>query len=182
MDITELIRGAQAGNSAAFEQILQKHYDLIYRFAYQWCRNTADAEDITQQVCIKLARNLSQFRFESAFSSWLYRMVINTAKDWRKSQMRHEGDELGNISDELSAPDNAEAHVYLHQILHLLEGMADGYKETVLLVYAEGLTHAEAAKVLTVKESTVSWRLHEIRKQLNSLQGPVSFTQEVQHE
>lgn len=184
MDDSALIRQAQAGDAAAFETLLNTHYDMLYRFAYKWCGSRVDAEDITQQACIKLARSLGQFRFESAFSSWLYRLVINCAKDWFKAQQRHYGDDVnlsdaGSPAEASSAIDSPETSVYLQQILRTLEQMAEGFKETALLVYAEGLTHAEAAKILSVKESTVSWRLHEIRKQLHSLQGPLSFAQEV---
>ena len=180
MDDSALIRQAQAGDATAFEALLNTHYDMLYRFAYKWSGSRVDAEDIAQQACVKLARSLGQFRFESAFSSWLYRLVINCAKDWYKAQHRHHGDEVDDLAYEpASAADSAETSVYLQQILRILEQMAEGFKETALLVYAEGLTHAEAAKILSVKEATVSWRLHEIRKQLYSLQGPISFAQEV---
>ncbi len=180
MDESELIRRAQAGNADAFESLLEARYDTLYRFAFKWCGNKADAEDVAQQACIKLARSITQFRFESKFSSWLYRLVINCAKDWQKSQSRHEsvrhefvedGDE---ILENYSAVDNAaENLIYLRQILHMLGSMSEGFKETALLVHAEGLSHAEAAEVLGVKESTISWRLHEMRKQLQSFQLPI---------
>jgi RNA polymerase sigma-70 factor (ECF subfamily) len=169
MDDSTLIRRAQAGDAAAFEALLNTYYDMIFRFAYKWCGSRVDAEDITQQACIKLARSLVQFRFESAFSSWLYRLVINCAKDWFKSQQRFHGDEFAGAEESASGDQDAEIRIYLHQILRLLETMAEGFKETALLVYAEGLTHAEAATILGVKETTVSWRLHEIRKQLKFL-------------
>lgn len=166
-----LIRSAQGGDGHAFAQLLAESYDSIYRFAYRWCGNKADAEDITQQACIKLAQSISQFRFEAAFSSWLYRLVINCAKDWYKSQNRHLHDNIEDWLEPERAPDQtAENHIYLQQLLHLLDQMAEGFKETALLVHGEGLSHAEAATVLQLKESTVSWRLHEIRKQLQRLQ------------
>lgn len=166
-----LIRAAQGGDGHAFAQLLADSYDSIYRFAYRWCGNKADAEDITQQACIKLAQSISQFRFEAAFSSWLYRLVINCAKDWYKSQNRHLHDNIEDWLEPEQAPDQtAENHIYLQQLLHLLDQMAEGFKETALLVHGEGLSHAEAATVLQLKESTVSWRLHEIRKQLQRLQ------------
>ena len=56
----------------------------------------------------------------------------------------------------------------LHQVLALVEQMGAGFRETLALVIGEGLTHAEAASILAVKESTVSWRVHEIRKRLNA--------------
>ncbi|WP_062063448.1 RNA polymerase sigma factor [Cellvibrio sp. OA-2007] len=170
-DQSELIRTAQGGDSQAFAQLLANQYDSIYRFAYRWCGNPSDAEDITQLACIKLAQTIAQFRFEAAFSSWLYRLVINCAKDWYKSQNRHQHDNIDHWIEPERAPDQtAENSIYLQQLLGLLDQMAEGFKEAALLVHGEGLSHAEAAAILQVKESTVSWRLHEIRKQLQLLQ------------
>lgn len=182
MDESELIRRAQAGNADAFESLLETRYDTLYRFAYKWCGNKADAEDVAQQACIKLARSISQFRFESKFTSWLYRLVINCAKDWQKSQARHESTDIALLDDDdklenhlsISVASKAENTIYLRQILSLLGNMAEGFKETALLVHAEGLSHAEAAEVLGVKESTISWRLHEMRKQSQTFYSPIS--------
>lgn len=166
-DREALIRAAQTGDGIAFEQLLDASYDTIFRFAYRWCGNRSDAEDVTQNACIKLAQSIGQFRFESAFSSWLYRLVINCAKDWFKSQNRHPQNPLNDLDEEPGHCDQAaEISVYLRQVLQQLETLAEGFKETALLVHGEGLSHAEAALILNVKESTVSWRLHEIRKHL----------------
>lgn len=166
----KLIKLAQSGDEAAFDRLLDAHYDRVYRFAYKWCGNAADAEDITQQACIKLARSIAQFRFDSAFSSWLYRLVINCAKDWHKSQRRHESEELVvEPSNRQEGLQEGEGVAYLDQILKFLDQMADGFKETALLVFAEGRNHKEVADILGLKESTVSWRIHEIRKQLRIL-------------
>jgi len=166
----ERIKRAQQGDEAAFDLILDAQYDRIYRFAYKWCGNAEDAEDITQQSCIKLARSIAQFRFDSAFSSWLYRLVINCAKDWYKSQRRHASEEVGDVPQQVEGQlSDGEGAAYLAQVLKLLEQMADGFKETALLVFAEGCTHKEVADVLGVKESTISWRIHEIRKKLHAL-------------
>lgn len=165
-----LIQRAQTGDAQAFEQLLGHCYDQLFRFAYRWCGNRADAEDVTQLACIKLAQNISQFRFEAAFSSWLYRLVINCAKDWQRHQGRHLHGDLDQLVEETLIDQRAETGIYLRQILHWLDSLAEGFKETALLVHAEGLTHAEAASILQIKESTVSWRLYEIRKQLQQLQ------------
>ena len=167
-DDKALIRAAQAGDGAAFERLLERHYETLYRFAYKWCGSRADAEDVTQQACLKLARGLGQYRFESAFTSWLYRLVVNCAKDWARSQGRHavEAREsvVGQPADATSEKDAVEHQAFLWQLLHKLDDLPEGIKETLLLVHAEGLSHREAAAVLQVKESTVSWRLHEFRK------------------
>jgi len=165
------IRNAQSGDASAFECLLEMIYDLIFSFAFKWAGNRSDAEDITQLVCIKLARVINQFRFDSAFSSWVYRIVINCAKDWWRTEKRnhHEGldDDSGHTNPE-SFDYSAFSQVELRQTLAEIENMGTDYKETVLLVHSEGLTHAEAAAILQVKESTISWRLHDVRKRLAS--------------
>ena len=172
----DLIRAAQSGDAQAFEQLLQRYYDTIFRFALKWCGVVPDAEDIAQQVCIKLGRNLGQFRFESAFSSWLYRMVINTAKDWHTANRRHQSAQAEAEVEDVEAKEvpqaaSGESLIMLRQLLAKAETWGEGFRETLLLVNGEGLTHAEAAEVLGVKESTISWRLYEIRKHLLQLQS-----------
>lgn len=178
MDTTideQLIKRAQAGDEYAFEQLITQSYDLIYRYALHWSGHRTDAEDIAQLASIKLARNIQQFRFESAFSSWLYRLVINCANDWHRQNHRHKNssEALGLNRDDTEAiglhVNHDESVIFLQQVLRLLESLGEGFKETVILVHGEGLNHREAAEILNLKESTVSWRLHQIRKHLHSL-------------
>jgi RNA polymerase sigma-70 factor, ECF subfamily len=161
-----LIRRAQGGDSAAFAELVDLHYDTIYRFAWKWCAHRANAEDIAQLACIKLATSLAQFRFQAAFTSWLYRLVVSCAQDWQRSQQRHDHAELLESEPEQD-PDVPEDHIYLAQLLGQLDELGAGMKETALLVHAEGLSHAEAGAVLGVSESTISWRLHTIRKHMS---------------
>lgn len=161
-----LIRQAQSGDSTAFARLLEWVYDIIFRFAFKWVGNKTDAEDITQIACVKLARVIQQFRFESAFTSWLYRLVINCAHDWRRKERPDHTD--GSIFPEEPSTSgrSVEASSELEKVLTRVDGMGKDFKATLLLVLAEGLTHKEAAEVLNTKESTISWRIHEIRKQL----------------
>jgi len=163
------IKAAQSGDSSAFERLLELIYDLIFNFAFKWTGNRSDAEDVTQLVCIKLARVIRQFRFESAFKSWVYRIVINCAKDWWRSEKRnaHESITECDVANPDSHDRSGFSQIELQQTLNNIDRMGAGYKETVLLVHGEGLTHAQAATVLQIKESTVSWRLHDIRKRLS---------------
>jgi RNA polymerase sigma-70 factor (ECF subfamily) len=166
MDDQELIRRAQAGDAASFASLVDLHYDTIHRFAWKWCGHAANAEDIAQLACIKLAGSLTQFRFQAAFTSWLYRLVISCAQDWHRGQQRHEHEAL---TDDEPAADasRTEDGIYLLQLLEQLAALGEGMKETALLVHAEGLTHAEAGAILGVSESTISWRVHTMRKQLS---------------
>lgn len=165
---TDLIKQAQSGDRAAFEALLRAHYDVMYRIAYKWCGNQADAEDITQNACIKLARSLDSFRFEAAFLSWLYRLVINTAKDWAKSRAR-QTTELTAENEPAEAP-AGEEKVFANQVMAFIRRLPDKEREALCLVFSEGMSHREAATVMDCKESTVSWYIHEARKKLQSFQ------------
>ena len=160
-----LIALARKGNSKAFEDLVNKHYKTMFKMAYKWCRNEKDAEDITQEACIKLARGIDSFKGGSAFTSWLYRLVINTAKDWYKKNNRHKSTE---DIEAASVESKSEDALYTKQVLDAVHDLPDGEKEALLLVHSEGLTHKEAGKVLNCKESTISWRIREARKKLNA--------------
>lgn len=170
-----LIEAAQAGQREAFSTLIEREYDVMFRIAMQWCGVREDAEDIAQQASIKLAQSIGQFRFESAFRTWLYRLVINCAKDWQQSQARHQrqrvqpqGDDSTDILLTIATEDKTDVAIYLETLLLWVASLGEGFRETLLLVFGEGLNHREAAEVLDVKESTVSWRIHEVRKRLKT--------------
>ncbi len=170
-DETELIKMAQGGDAAAFEALVNEYYEVMFKMAFKWCGDRQAAEDITQDACIKLARGLSSFNHQSAFTSWLYRLVINTAKDWFKSQNRHP---QGNteIAETLESHDTApDEKLLMQQVWNEIYKLPDGEKEALLLVMEQGLSHKEAADLLDVKEGTISWRVHEAKKKLEQIFG-----------
>jgi len=168
----ELITRAQSGDARAFESLVESCYEVMFKMAYKWCGKKEEAEDITQEACIRLARGLGSFRHECAFTSWLYRLVINTAKDWGRAQARRPAaseDDPGYIN--AASAENAEDTLYAQQIWAQVSKLPDGEREALLLVMAQGLSHKETANLLGVKESTISWRIHEARKKLESALG-----------
>ena len=177
MNNDRLIKRCQKGDKNAFEQLLNEHYDTIYRFAYRWCGDQANAQDITQQACLKLANSITQFEFKSSFNSWLYRLVINCAKDFYKSPKQHNLRE--EQSDDLEQFHNSgsqfEQRLYSQQILEHINTLQDDLKDTLILVFGKGLTHLQAAEQLNIKESTVSWRIHEARKLLKQTFSTPNF-------
>lgn len=162
----DLINAAKSGDRRAFEALLNTYYDVIFKFAFKWCANRNDAEDITQNACIKLARSIDKFDGKSAFSSWLYRLVINCGKDWYKSQNRHPSNP--DALEKAKTNSDTEDSLYTKQVLHAVHQLPEGEKDAVMLVLSEGLSHKEAAQILGCKESTISWRIHEARKKLSA--------------
>lgn len=160
-----LAREAAGGNAYAFEQLVRRHYMMMYKVAFKWCGRREDAEDIAQNACIKLGQNIRSFRFDAAFTTWLYRIVINAAKDYKRKQR----DELPLFEDaDIAAPGQSqEDAVMTRQMLGIVARLPSRLKEAVILVFAEGLSHKQAAEILGCAENTVSWRVHEARKQID---------------
>jgi len=165
-----LVEKAKKGDRAAFRQLLEGHYGMIYRVAYKFTGQAQDAEDIAQEVCLGLVHKLQSFRGGSQFSTWLYRIIVNACHDYRKKRSAHSAVEQGYL--ELEAHAQAEQHESKRKIAWLyraIKALKPPLDETAMLVLSEELSHAEAGKVLGCTESTVSWRMHEARKQLTQL-------------
>lgn len=166
----EMIAQAQAGDKLAFEALALEYYDVMFRMAFKWLGNKEDAEDVTQNACIKLARNIGGFQFKSAFTTWLYRLVINTAIDWQRQNKRCRTQELTEEAGIGCINSEAETALYTKQILEQVQALPAKEKSALLLVMSEGLSHREAAAVMQCKESTVSWYIHEARKKLKKFE------------
>ena len=168
----ELITKAQAGDHLSFAALADRHYMTVYRFAFRWCRSREDAEDITQEVFIKLAGKLHLFDNRSKFTTWLYRMTANCASDyvrknsrWTNSRMS-EPPENGMTASPNPGPEN---NVIARNILKVVGELPDKLKEAMLLVYAEGMNHKEAAGVIGCAETTVSWRIFQAKRKLRKV-------------
>jgi RNA polymerase sigma-70 factor (ECF subfamily) len=164
----ELVGRAAAGNADAFAALVRAHYDAIYRMAWRWLGSREDAEDVAQNVCVSLAKAIRTFRFESEFSTWLYRLTYNAALDCmraRKRNRRNEDPAVVVLFKDRSV-ESVEATAIGRELWGEVRTLPDQQRDAVLLVYAEDLTHAEAAQVMGCSEKTVSWHLHEARKRL----------------
>lgn len=163
----KIVEKAKAGDRGAFRQLLESHYNMIYRVAYRFLGVQADAEDIAQEVCAALPTKLMSFKGESSFSTWLYRVVVNACRDMHKKTSSHRGLDKTYMELEKSltaeSQEAARKSAWLYRTLATLDPTL---KETALLVISEELSHAEAAEVLGCAESTISWRMHEVRKSL----------------
>lgn len=169
-ETTDLIARAKGGDRAAFGALVEAHYDLIYRTAYRWCGHGQDAEDIAQDVCIKLATALKGFDGRSAFTSWLYRITLNGVRDMQRSRARRgrQVEALALVSAEDAPPEQEDA-VASGELWSAVRDLPGQQRDAVLLVYGEELNHAAAAQVMGCKEATVSWHIHEAKKTLRGL-------------
>lgn len=102
MDIEEkaIIKEAQRGSIVAFESLVKKYDKLVLQLAYNMVNNAQDAEDIYQEVFVRVFKNIGRFQFKSEFSTWLYRVVVNYCINIQKKKKRAK---LYSIDDNLDA-------------------------------------------------------------------------------
>ncbi len=161
------VQKALTGDRSAFESLVNYHYEMVYCCAFRFCRNKEDAEDIAQEVFMKVAVKLDTFGHRSSFSTWLYRITMNCAKDMirKNSKVKSVPYENGiHISG--SKSNNPGSH---KEILQAIDTLPDNLKETVILVFAEGMSHKQAADILQCAETTISWRIFKAKKKLRVL-------------
>lgn len=166
-----LIEKARSGDREAFAALLQRAYPFIYRVAYKWCGTSADAEDLAQDVCVKLGAAIRSFDGRSAFSSWLYRVTLNTVRDQRKAQARRDRRiaELALLAQaETPEPRTGDQ---IDDLWAAVRDLPDGERDAVLLVYSEGLSQAAAAALLGCAEGTVAWRISKAKGRLKARLG-----------
>ena len=165
-----LVRRAHAGDGEAFDLLIERHYDRIYRVGARVLNDAAAAEDLAQEVCIGLAARLASFRGGSRFTTWLYRVVVNAALDaMRRDGTRQRSERDYTQARALAQADDAARAEQLVWLRQTLSRLPEDLRLTVILVLDEGLRHAEAAAVLGVTEATVSWRMHQVRRHLRDL-------------
>lgn len=171
-DRADLIARAAAGERQAFARLVEREYGFIFAVAFKWCGSRADAEDVAQEVCLKLAEAVGGFDGRAAFTTWLYRVTLNAVRDLQRSRSRNvrRMAAYSVLSADEAAPEQ-EASVALADLWRAVQALPARQRDAVLLVHAEGLSHAEAATILDCREATVSWHVHAARRTLKGLLG-----------
>jgi len=165
-----LALAAANGDREAFAALLARHYDRVLRLAWRLLGSAAEAEDLTQDLCLALPAKLGGFRGQARFTTWLHRVVVNAAHDRRRraATRAKAADGWGDWEIARRAADGAaaEAAEWLHRAMGSLP---DDLRDTVALVLGEEMSHREAGEILGVSEGTVSWRMSEVRKHLRKI-------------
>ncbi len=171
MDDLELVKLSMKGDAEAFEHLVERHYLTVYKLSYKWCGIKEDAEDITQNVFVKLASKIKIFRLDSAFKTWLYRITINTAKDFYRKKALNKDKEAAYAETQAFTESNKrqDCTFISSQIYSALDKLPKKQKEAVLLIFCEGLSHKEASVILCCAETTISWRIFQAKKKLEKL-------------
>ncbi len=175
----ELVARARAKDFAAFEQLLDRYEDKIFRLAFRFVRNETDAKEVLQDTFLTIWRKLDTFKGDSQFSSWLYRVAANTALMRLRAQRRHpevstEELPIGFLDSYGQMPpagenwakrpdDELQSGELRSHIQSAVDTLPEIYRTVFLLRDVEGMSTEETAEVLQISVPTVKTRLHRAR-------------------
>jgi len=157
----DLVREAQKGSHAAFEELVRRYSERAFRAAFRVVRDEELAADVLQDAFIKAYRGLRNFENRSAFYTWLYRIVVNLALDRRRRERPGSPVEW---DDEV---ESARAQVR-ELVARGVQQLPEGQREVLILREVEGLSYQEIAATMRISKGTVMSRLHYARRKLEA--------------
>jgi len=170
---TDLIGRARGGDTAAFGEIVRRYQNLVYATAFQVLKDSGLAEDVAQEAFIAAYRSLGDLRKDSSFPPWLRKITRNLALAARRERGRFGALEEAATPQSPAAdaaPDiereEHDADAFGEEVSRIVSSLSDTLRFPVLLCYLGGLSTADAARFLGIKEGTLRKRLHDGKKKL----------------
>jgi len=167
------VEQSREGDHVAFEALIRKHQQMVHALTFRMTGSLADCQDLAQETFVRAYRQLDAYQGTAKFSSWLYRIAVNSCLDWRRQEQRRQrlhqdwGESLDSLITDTDGVREGEEGSREVQAA-LLKLPAKQRAAIVLTVYG-GQNHAEAAKSLGCSETTVSWRIFSARRKLKKL-------------
>src|SRR5580692_647009 len=175
----DLIKRAQQGDSDAFATLFHSHKTRIYSLCLRMTNNTAEAEDLAQDAFLQVFRKLSSFRGDSALSTWLYRIAVNTVLMHfrRKTPCRisldepiRNQDDTKSVRREYGTRDGRlDSVVSRVALTRAISELPEGYRAIFLLHEVEGYQHREIAKLLGCSVGNSKSQLHKAKLRIRDL-------------
>ena len=179
---TELLDRFIAGDQEAFNQLMRAHEDRVFAIALRMMRDRDAALDAAQETFLTLYRKADRFHRKSAFSTWLYRVTINTCYDQLRKQKRRQADALPETNDPIDphSADEVAAAELRPDLARALASLPEDFRTAVVLSDFEGNSLEMVADILEIPVGTVKSRLFRGRRLLSQKLGNLSATSNTQ--
>jgi RNA polymerase sigma-70 factor (ECF subfamily) len=157
-----------SGDVNAFNELMDVHEDMVFAICLRMLRDRETALDATQETFLTVFRKADRYQAKAAFSTWLYRVAVNTCYDQMRRTKRRQADRLPETHDpvDIRSTDPFEAADLRPTIEEALSNLNDEFRSTVVLVDLQGMSLEQASDILEVPQGTVKSRLFRARKQL----------------
>ena len=181
----ELIARAAGGDASAFQALVERHRSMVYRVAYQFAGNHHDAEDIAQEVFIKIYRSLDRFRQDAQLTSWMYRIAMNACIDHSRRHRSATAAPFGEEAEQkmLNTPEDRpgpEDRAYAGELGQVLEQeigrLPNGQRIVFVMRHHQGMKLCEIAEALGLAEGTVKRQLHAAVHRLRQALSQANIT------
>ncbi len=181
----ELVRRVQAGDKRAFDILVGKYQLKIIKLVSRYVHEPGDAQDIAQEAFIKAYRAISRFRGDSAFYTWLYRIAINTAKNWLVARDRRppgsdidamDAEQIGmdGMRNEQDTPERLLLKDEIEQtVLQAIEELPDDLRTAITLRELEGMSYEDIALTMDCPVGTVRSRIFRAREAIDNKLAPL---------
>ena len=172
---SELVRKSQLGEKDAFEQLVIRHQELVFSLAYKLTGNREMANDVAQEAFIRAWKAIEKFRGDSTFSTWIYRITVNTAWTLRKKARKHNTLNIEDtyepiVIDEKKDPELVAINSDLSSVLiSALDKIPIEQRIIVELKNIEGRSHKEIADYLDISVTAAKVRLHRAHQRLRQI-------------
>lgn len=180
-DEKKLIKKSISGDVQSFEILISRYQKMAYNIAYRIMGNEEDAKDMAQESFIKIFRYIKNFRMDSSFSTWMYRIVMNTCKDeLRKKKLKvisidkpietSDGSMQMDIEDKSRTPEELlESKETSEEVQEALSQISDNNRIVVVLRDIKGFSYSEISDIIEVPVGTIKSRINRGRHELKTL-------------
>lgn len=169
----DLVRQFQRGSSEAFEEIVMRFQDRVYRLSLIWLKDASHAEDVAQEVFVRAYRGLKKFRFRAEPYTWLYRATVNVCREHNRNfQVQTPAAEPFDSGSDPESQVKSEQSA--RQIRRLVSQLPERQQQVVVLRVFEQSSVVETAKLMGCREGTVKALLHKAMTKLKLHQDLLS--------
>ena len=173
----KLIKKAIEGDIKAFEKLIRKYQKYAYNISLKYMKDKQDAQDVTQDALIKVFKNLKNFNMKSKYSTWLYRIVVNTSKDELKKRNKKQNEididseyENSRLLDSKYEPlKEMENKVLKKKLGEAIDILDLKYREVIVLCDIKDFSYEEISEILNIPIGTVRSRISRGRKKLRTI-------------
>jgi RNA polymerase sigma-70 factor, ECF subfamily len=164
----QLVKQCLDGRSEAFGVLVERYQRPLYNAAYRILGNAQDAEDVTQTAFLKAYERLASFNPAFRFFSWMYRLTINEALNYRKRRDRH-GTVDDDVADAEELPEDRPGEPMEATLEAAFEHLGPEDRAVLLLKHVEGFSYSDLAFIFDVEEKTIKSRLYTARQRLKDI-------------
>lgn len=177
MNENDIIREIKGGNTEIFSKLVDIYKNRIFALSYKFTNDYNETQDLSQEILIKIFKNISKFRFEASPSTWIYKIATNICIDYNRKKKRqslklNQGlDFEDSVERKFNSTDNSPEDIVIsdekqREVHKVIYNLPDIYKTVIIMYHFNELSYKEISKTLDISEKTVETRLYRARRML----------------